>query len=74
MTVEQHTLTIMEMLQLRARLRLELAGLSGRGPTALSRLRKHGYRGQRLKILADLSRDIDVTLNPARATQQQAVL
>ena len=74
MTVEQHTLTIMEMLQLRARLRLELAGLSGRGPTALSRLRKHGYRGQRLKILADLSRDIDVTLNPALATQQQAVL
>jgi hypothetical protein len=70
MIVEKHTLTVMEMLVLRARLRLEIAGLSGRGQTALSRLRKHGYRGQRLKVLADLSRDIDVTLNPALATQQ----
>jgi hypothetical protein len=61
MIVEQHTLTIMEMLVLRARLRLEIAGMSGRGPTALSRLRKHGYRGQRLKVLADLCRDIDAT-------------
>jgi len=33
-------------------------------------LRKHGYRGQRLKVLADLSRDIDVTLNPKLATKQ----
>jgi len=71
MIVEKHTMTIMEMLVLRARQRLEIAGMSGgRGPTALSRLRKHGYRGQRLKVLADLSRDIDVTLNPKLAAQQ----
>jgi hypothetical protein len=74
MIVEQHTLTIMEMLVLRARLRLELAGLKPSGPAATTVLRKHGYRGQRVKMLADLSRDIDVTLNPALATQQQAVL
>jgi hypothetical protein len=70
MIVEQHTLRVVEMLVLRARLGLEIRGLKPSGPAASTVLRKQGYSGQRLKMLADLNRDIEVTL----AAQQQAVL
>ena len=70
MIVEKHTLRIVEMLVLRARLGLEIRGLKPSGPAATTMLRKHGYTGGRNKIMQDLNRDIEVTL----AAQQQAVL
>jgi hypothetical protein len=45
--------------RLRGALRLEIAGMKGRGPSALSQLRAMGYRGSREKVLAAVHRDLE---------------
>ena len=45
--------------RLRGALRLEIAGMKGRGPSALSQLRVMGYKGDRAKVLAQVHRDLE---------------
>ena len=45
--------------RLRGALRLEIAGVKGRGQSALSQLRAIGYKGSRDKVLAAVHRDLE---------------
>ena len=47
---------------LRSTLKLEMAGMKGRGRTALSVLRGMGYSGNRAKVLAQVSADVETKI------------
>jgi succinylarginine dihydrolase len=47
---------------LRSTLKLEIAGMKGRGRTALSVLRGMGYSGNREKVLAQVSADVETKI------------
>ena len=47
---------------LRGALKLEMAGMKGRGHTALSVLRGMGYSGNREKVLAQVSADVETKI------------
>lgn len=50
------------LVSLRGRLRLEIAGMKGRGPSAYSILKKkYGYRGTRADVLAALHEELEAT-------------
>jgi len=51
--------TWFNLARLRGMLRLEIAGMKGRGPSALSQLREMGFKGDRTKVLAQVHRDLE---------------
>lgn len=51
---------------LRGALKLEIAGMKGRGRTALSVLRGMGYSGNRAKVLAQVVEDLKTKIGEVK--------